>query len=128
MSFCSKNCNLCWCRGGMNAVVVLAALLVVAGLVWAMKHYTTPPLLTAERAAERTANLEELRAVETEAMENYGWVDPLKGIVRLPVDRAVELAAAAWQNPARARADLIDRVERATFVPPPPPEEPGEFE
>ena len=29
---------------------------------------------------------------------------------------------------AQARADLIERVEKATFVPPPPPEKPSEFE
>jgi hypothetical protein len=111
-----------------NILVALAALLIVGALVWAMKHYTAPPALTAQRAAERLQNLADLRAAEQDAIENYGWVDPAKGVVRLPLDRAVELTAAAWQDPAQARADLIDRVEKATFVPPPPPEEPSEFE
>jgi hypothetical protein len=108
--------------------VALAALLIVAVLVWAMKHYTTPPVLTAERAAERAQNLSDLRAAEQTAIESYAWVDPGKGVVQLPLDRAIELTVAAWQDPAQARADLIERVEKATFVPPPPPEEPGEFE
>lgn len=125
---CCSNESKCCCRGAMNVVVALVALLIVAALVWAMKHYTTPPALTAERAAERVKNLAELRAAEAEAINSYGWVDPGKGIVQLPLDRAVELTAAAWQNPAQARADLIERVDKATFVPPPPPEEPGEFE
>ncbi len=115
-------------RGGLNFLVALAALLIVGALVWAMKHYTTPPSLTAERAALRTANLAELRAAEQAAIDSYGWVDPVKGIVRLPLDRAVELTAAAWQNPALAREDLSNRVEKATFVPPPPPAKPSEFE
>jgi hypothetical protein len=123
-----KNCNFCWCRNGMNVVVALGALLIVAALVWAMKHYTTPPSLTAERAALRAKNLAELREAETAAANSYGWVDPAKDVVRLPLERAVELTAAAWQQPAQARADLIERVEKATFVPPPPPEKPSEFE
>jgi hypothetical protein len=117
-----------WNRSAWNVGVALVALLIVAVLVWAMKHYTTPPALTAEQAALRVQNLAELRAADTEAMESYAWIDEGKGIVRLPVGRAMKLTAAAWQNPAAARADLIDRVETATFVPPPPPEEPGEFE
>ncbi|MCU0770245.1 MAG: hypothetical protein MUE94_00550 [Verrucomicrobia bacterium] len=115
-------------RGGLTSLVAVAALLIVAALVWAMKHYTTPPSLTAERAALRAANLAELRAAEQAALGSYGWVDQAKGIVRLPLDRAVELTAAAWQNPAQARAELSNRVEAATFVPPPPPAKPSEFE
>jgi hypothetical protein len=115
-------------RGLLNVVVALAALLVVALLVWAMKHYTTPPDLTVARAVERAKNLADLRAAENTAIETYGWVDPAKGVVRLPIARAMDMTVAAWQNPARARADLNERVEKATFVPPPPPEKPSEFE
>lgn len=128
MNSYSKESASSWCRNAMNLLVALVGLSIVAVLVWAMKHYTTPPALTAERAALRAKNLAELRAAEKEASENYGWIDPSKGIVRLPLNRAVELTVAAWQNPAQARADLIERVEKATFVPPPPPEKPSEFE
>jgi len=116
------------CRGLLNVVVALAALLVVAGLVWAMKHYTTPVDLTAERAAERAKNLAELRAAEKAVVDSYGWVDASKGVVQLPIQRAMELTVLAWQDPAQARADLNERVEKATYVPPPPPEQPSEFE
>ena len=114
--------------GMAYVLAVLGALLIVGGLVWAMKHYTTPKDIAAERAVERAANLAELRATEKQAMENYGWVDQSKGIVRLTVDRAMELTLAEWQNPAQAREALIERVEKATYVPPPPPEQPSVFE
>jgi len=125
---CNQEQKSCCGSGLINTLAVLAALLVVAGLVWAMKHYTTPADLTAERAAERSKNLTELRSAEKQAMDTYDWVDKTKGIVRLPVERAMELTVADWQNPPQARADLIERVEKATFVPPPPPEKPSEFE
>ncbi|MFH1499330.1 MAG: hypothetical protein ABII82_16075 [Verrucomicrobiota bacterium] len=40
--------------------------------------------------ARKTA-LADLRAKEKEALTTYGWVDQANGVVRLPVDRAVEL-------------------------------------
>jgi len=128
MSSCNQDDKSCRGSSMINTLAVLAALLVVAGLVWAMKHYTTPPDLTAERAAERAKNLTELRSAEKQALETYGWVDQSKGVVRLSVERAMELTVADWQNPPQARADLMERVEKATFVPPPPPAKPSEFE
>jgi len=109
-------------------VAVLGALLIVGGIVWAMKHYTTPPSLLAERAALRTKNLAELRGEETKAMTTYGWVDQSKGIVRLTVDRAVQLTIAGGQDLAGFRKDLLEREAKATFVPPKAPEKPSAFE
>lgn len=40
---------------------------------------------------ERAAILRDLRAKETEAATTYGWVDQSKGIVRVPVERAMQL-------------------------------------
>lgn len=40
---------------------------------------------------ERAAILRDLRARETEAATTYGWVDQTKGVVRVPIDRAMQL-------------------------------------
>ena len=40
---------------------------------------------------QRKAALVELRAHETKIASGYGWVDQSKGVVQLPIDRAVEL-------------------------------------
>ena len=125
---CNQEDDRC-CGGRLSYVVaVFGALLIVAALVWAMKHYTTPASITAQRAAERAKNLVDLRSAEKHDMENYGWVDQPKGIVRLTVERAVELTADGGKDLAAARKDLIERVEKATFVPPKPPEKPSAFE
>ena len=42
-------------------------------------------------AAQRKANLAELRAKEAKMASNYGWVDQKSGVVRLPIDRAMDL-------------------------------------
>lgn len=107
---------------------VLIVCLIFAGLVWKMQQYTAPPPLSAVRAAERAKALADLRAEEAVALNNVGWVDQAKGVVRLPIADAVKLAEQQWQNPAKARADLIARVEKATALPPKAPEKPSQFE
>jgi hypothetical protein len=39
-------------------------------------------------------DMRDLRADEGKIMQQYGWIDPDKGIVRIPVQRAMDLIAA----------------------------------
>lgn len=41
--------------------------------------------------AQRKATLAEMRAREAKIASSYGWVDQSKGVVQLPLDRAIEL-------------------------------------
>ena len=109
------------------AAAVVASLIFVA-LVWKMREYTTPAPLGAERAAERAKALHELRAAEADALNNVGWIDQTKGLVRIPIAEAMKLSEQAWQNPPQARSNLIARVEKATALPPKAPEKPSAFE
>ena len=115
-------------RGMSVTVAVVLACLIFAGLVWKMRQYTTPAPLGAARAAERAKALAELRAAEADALNNVGWIDPTKGLVRLPITEAMKLTEREWQNPAQARSNLIARVEKATALPPKAPEKPSQFE
>jgi len=38
-------------------------------------------------------DLKQFRAGEEAILNSYGWVDPEKGVVRIPVERAIELVA-----------------------------------
>jgi hypothetical protein len=105
-------------------VALLGTFLIVAGLVWAMRHYTQAPPLAEDRAVVRAKALAELRAAEAEALEHPGWIDPAKGLVRLPIEEAMRLVEREWgRDPAAARSNLIARVEKAN--PPPPPAAPA---
>jgi len=44
---------------------------------------------------ERTpvVDLKEIRAAEDRLLSSYGWVEPQKGVVRIPIDRAIDLLA-----------------------------------
>ena len=104
------------------AIAVLGAFLIVALLVWPMYKFTKPPALNANRAAERAKALAELRAAENDALNNVGWVDQSKGIVRLRINDAMAIVQRDWSsNPTAARSNLIARVEKATAVVAPPP-------
>ena len=107
---------------------ILGSLLIVAWLVWVMHSYTQPAPLGEDRKAMRAKNLSELRGAEHEALTTTAWIDQPKGLVRLRIQDAMALVERAWQNPPAARSNLIARVEKATFVPPPAPAQPSPFE
>jgi hypothetical protein len=51
----------------------------------------TPDLAWKATPAARRANLDELRAKQAKQAASYAWIDQGKGIVQLPIDRAMEL-------------------------------------
>jgi hypothetical protein len=79
-----------------TAIVVI---LCFAAFGWLAKRIYVPhaadvqPVEGVLTPAERKARLVELHAKEQAAATTYGWVDQSKGIVRLPLDRAIELTA-----------------------------------
>jgi hypothetical protein len=105
----------------ITPIGVIGALLTMAILVAIMVQYTRPENLNAKRAAERAKALAEMNAQNQEALSTYGWLDQPKGLVRLPISRAMELTVNNWLSPATGRSNLMERVEKATVVPPPPP-------
>jgi len=112
-----------------TVIGVLGAFLIVGLLAWAIHLYTQPAPLGEDRAAFRAKSLAELRAAEAEALSTPAWIDQSKGLVRLPVQDAMNLVERDWgQNPAAARSNLLARVEKATALPPKAPEKPSPFE
>lgn len=77
-----------------TAVIVI---LCFAAFGWLAKRIYVPhaadvqPVEGVLTPAERKALLAENRAKEQAAATTYAWVDQSKGVVRLPIDRAIEL-------------------------------------
>lgn len=109
-------------------LAIVGALLIVWALVWAMQRYTRPAALGQQRAAERLQFLAELRQADANVLHEYAWQDQTKGLVRMPISNAMDLVVREYQDPAAARNRIIERIDKATAVPPPPPEEPSPFE
>jgi hypothetical protein len=110
------------------SVGILGTFLLVALLVLAMRHYTQSAPIGASRVEERHKFLQDHRAADAKTLSEYDWQDKDKGIVRLPLKRALELVLQEWQNPAGARSNLIARVDKATAAPPKAPEKPNPYE
>ena len=126
----SENNNCSSCAGKVAwAVAVIGAILIVVFLDRELKKDTAAPPIDAGRAEERAKALAEIRNTEADALDHTGWIDQTKGLVRLKIDDAMKLTEQEWKNPAKARTDLIERVEKANPPPPapaPPPK--SEFE
>jgi hypothetical protein len=106
---------------------IIASLIFIA-LAIVVKFSVRVPAIDADRNAARAKALAEMRATEDKSLNAAGWIDQSRGIVRLPIDTAMQEAAQAWQNPAQARADLISRQQKASAPAPTAPAKPSAFE
>lgn len=112
----------------LNWLGAIGAVLAMAVLVGALRHFARKDDVNAARAAERHKILAEARQKSAAELSTFGVIDRDKGVYRLANERAMELAVRAWQNPAEARRELLARAEKAFYVPPPPPEPKSAFE
>lgn len=83
-------------RYGVTAVVAVLVVLVAVSI--AALRFTGSPSATQKeddlRSTERAKNLSELQAADQAALTSYGWNDRAKGVVRIPIDRAMDLVIA----------------------------------
>jgi len=89
--------------------LVIAALVIHIALYWLLAYYERSaarraPAISPMQAERQIpppprlqvsppADLAELRAAEEKALRTYGWIDKERKIVRIPIDRAIEILA-----------------------------------
>ena len=91
--------------------LVLIVVLSQLGLWWLFNTFTrresklSPPVTALVRAQAPTeppepklqanpqADMRMMREKEETVLNHYGWVDPNRGVVRIPIDRALDLVA-----------------------------------
>jgi len=110
------------------ALGLLIASVIFAALAVVVKVAVAVPDIDADRADVRSQALVEIRTNETACLANVCWADEARGLVRLPIDSAIRIAAQKWQNPAAARADLNARAEAAAAPAPAAAPKPSAFE
>ena len=115
-------------RASGAALGLILVSIIFAVLTLAVKLTVQPPLVTADRDAQRSQALKEMTTTETVALSHPAWIDQSRGVVRLPIDTALSLAARQWAQPVEARAELIARQEKASAELPKAPEKPSAFE
>lgn len=82
---------------------VLAALIGIVHVVVTAWEKRRPPVPAVEKPltpprgpgllVNQSRDMEQLRALEEATLHSYGWVDQERGIVRIPIERAMELVA-----------------------------------
>ncbi len=80
--------------------VLILLLAAVIGGLWLNRSSSATETEDADRAAVRTKNLAELQASDSNALTTYGWNDQAKGIVHIPVTKAMELVLPTLQASA----------------------------
>jgi hypothetical protein len=98
--------------GAAAGFVIAIVLFVAVGVI--SKLAINAPAIDADRAADRSKALAEIQVAEEKALNHAAVIDAQRGIVRLPIDTAVQLAAQKWPDAAAARADLAARFAKAT--------------
>ncbi len=78
-----------------TVVTILVVLLLFVGLVWFVVHQRES-FAAAEsgRRQLRLKNLNDLNTENQKTLTSYRWIDKGKGIVGIPIDRAMELEVA----------------------------------
>lgn len=106
--------------GAAIFVGVLIVTGVVWGVLWAYVRYRTEAVLTPTPAEQGYhavppyprlqesphADLQQFRAAQEWQLHHYGWVNEKNGVVRIPIDRAMDLLAQRGIPPQKAPPDL----------------------
>jgi len=119
---------LALCTVGLVALIVGSGVLmwVLSEGLRSMSAAGDPPPPAMEEAREAytppsprlqshpTHAMDELRALENETMESYGWIDEQAGIAHIPIERALELYAAGQLSPKADSEDVAPAELPAT--------------
>jgi hypothetical protein len=108
------------CKMTITVAAILATFLLMAFLVRQMVKVTRPAPVGADIAAARAKDNADIRAAGADAAKNWGYSDPARGMVRLPLEDAMKLTVQGYQNAAAFKTDLVARVEKASAPPPKP--------
>ena len=115
-------------RGSGAAIGFIVAIILFASFAVVVKIGVNVPAIDANRATDCSKALAEMRSAEEKSLNTLGWADQSRGVVRLPIETAMQQTAQAWQNPAAARVGLNARQEKASAELPKAPEKPSAFE
>jgi hypothetical protein len=103
-----ESTNIAWLGAGLALFVIATPLLMplVFSQVLLQRTPTAPPALSADAPRleiQPTDNLRKFNRSEAQFLSSYDWVDRSHGIVRIPVEQAMQLLVEkglpAWPSP-----------------------------
>jgi hypothetical protein len=108
------------CKLTISVIAIVATFLLMVFLVRQMTKVAQPSAVGADRGAARAKDNATIRGEGAVALQNWGYVDQPRSVVRLPIEDAMKLTVQGYQKPAAFRTDVLARVEKATAPPPKP--------
>lgn len=83
-------------KAGLTLVVGIVGALVLVMIIVGLQalYYDVENEIVSEIYAEPNLDVKLVRAQQLELLNSYGWVDREQGVVRIPIDRAMELLIA----------------------------------
>lgn len=101
-------------RASGAAIVFIIGIGLLVATTAVLKLSLRAPAIDSNRAESRSQALAEITAEEEKALNTLSVADNQRGILHLPIETALKLAAQKWPDAAAARADLSARVDKAT--------------
>ena len=112
----------------LAVVAILGSFLLIAFLVKQMVKVAQPGPIGLERGNARSTDNAAIKAAGANALQNWGYVDQGKGVVRMPIEEAMKATVQGYKNAGAFHSNMVARVDKATAAPPKPPEKPSEYE
>ena len=103
-------------RASGAAIAFIIGVVILVATTAVLKNVVATPDIDADRAEARSKALAEMQVVEEKTLTTLAVTDKQRGIVQLPIESALKLAAQKWPDAAAARADLAARLEKATVA------------
>ncbi len=110
--------------GAIMAFIIAVVFFVIIAV--GVKLSLKAPPVDADQGDKVTKALADLRASEDKALNTAGWVDQQRGIVRIPIETAIQQAAG--KDAAEIREYLKERAEKAAAPARAAPAQPSKFE
>ena len=106
-------------RPGISFILgILAFCLVGALVVLVRSNMTAGKTYDEQRAVTRKAKLAALRVLEERKLTTYAWTDKAKGVVQVPIGRAVDLTLQDLKNQTVAATTVKAEANTSNIAPP----------
>lgn len=101
----------------MLATVLALVIIGVIAAAFLIPYFANRPApLNVDLAAERKAKLADVNAKQNELISTYGWVDKSKGVVRIPVERAMMLTVEELSKKGNVKQDEQDKENKEDVI------------
>jgi len=81
----------------------IGTILLFGVIVWYLYYTTSKGPVTEDIVAQRMETLAEVNATQKELISTYAWVDKENGVVRIPIEHAMDLTIKELKEPKGRR-------------------------